>query len=191
VNEHIRDVARRFAEQGYIAIAPELFHRSAPAGFEVAYGDIQAVMPHMRAMRRETVSADLEASFRHLQTQATIWKERTAAVGFCLGGRTAITANTILPLYAAVSFYGGVSPALQDRAANLSGRMLFFWGLADKSINASQRALVADAVANAGKAFTSVEFSDADHGFFCDMRASYNPNAARQAWVLTLEFLKI
>lgn len=190
VNEHIRDVTRRFAAQGFVCVAPELFHRTVPAGFESGYGDIQAVMPHIKAMTVEGTTADLQTAFDFLQMQSDVKKDRVAAVGFCLGGRTAITANAVLPLYAAISFYGGISPVLQQRAANLHGPMLFFWGLLDQHLNATVRATVIEAVTTAGKTFVNVEFSDADHGFFCDARASYNPEAARQAWVLALEFLK-
>jgi carboxymethylenebutenolidase len=190
VNEHIRDVTRRFAREGYIAIAPELFHRTVPPGFEASYDDLPSVRPHMQAMTREGTVADLEASFTFLQQQPNVNRERIAAVGFCLGGRTALTANAHLPLYAAVSFYGGGSPALQDRPEKLSGKMLLFWGLLDKHLDATVRATVSEALAKAAKKFTWVEFSDADHGFFCDMRSAYNPEAARLAWTLTVEFLK-
>lgn len=189
VNEHIRDVTRRFADQGYIAVAPELFHRTAP-GIEIPYAKFDEVRPHMQAMTTEGVIADLNGAYKWLQEQPSIRKDRIAAVGFCLGGRTALTANAVLPLYAAVSFYGGVSPLLKDSAADLSGRMLLFWGLLDKHLGPDVRATVVNALTEAGKTFTNVEISDADHGFFCDARASYNASAARDAWALTLEFLR-
>ena len=100
-------------------------------------------------------------------------------------------ANSILPVTKAVSFYGGgIAPDLLDRAPNLHAPMLFFWGGLDKHITAEKRRAVADALTAAGKPFVHVEFSNADHGFFCDERAAYQPQAAREAWALMQEFLR-
>ena len=190
VNAHIRDVTQRFAREGYVAIAPELFHRTAP-GFEGNYNDIQAVMPHLRAVTPRTAEADLRVAFEWLTAQPEVKKDQVCSVGFCMGGRISYIANSFLPLKAAASFYGGgIAPDLLSRASQLHGPMLFFWGLLDKHIGTEQRRSVIDAVQNSGKIFVNVEFSDADHGFFCDERASYQPQAARQSWALLLEFLK-
>jgi carboxymethylenebutenolidase len=62
VNAHIRDVTERFARAGYVAIAPELFHRSAPAGFEGAYDNFPGVMPHMQAITEAGLEADAGAA---------------------------------------------------------------------------------------------------------------------------------
>ena len=67
--------------------------------------------------------------------------------------------------------------------------MLFFWGGLDHHIGEDQRRAVAKGVADANKPFIDVVFSYADHGFFCDARASYHPAAAAQSWALTLAFL--
>ena len=94
-------------------------------------------------------------------------------------------------LRAAISFYGGsIAPALLPRAANLHAPMLFFWGGLDKHIPQEQIRSVIDAVKAAGKPYINVEISDADHGFFCDARPSYNPVAAKEAWSLVTEFLE-
>jgi carboxymethylenebutenolidase len=69
--------------------------------------------------------------------------------------------------------------------------MLLFWGLLDQHIGVEAPRIVADALRQAGKVFANVEFSDADHGFFCDARPSYNAGASSQAWALTLEFLRV
>jgi carboxymethylenebutenolidase len=68
--------------------------------------------------------------------------------------------------------------------------MLLIWGGLDKHIKPEHRQAVADALQAQGKTYINVDFSNADHGFFCDERASYQPQAARQAWSLMLEFLK-
>src|SRR5580658_7897429 len=61
VNRHIRDLTERFAREGYVAIAPELFHRTAPPGFEASYTDYPAIAPHMQAVTPAGLEADTQA----------------------------------------------------------------------------------------------------------------------------------
>ena len=191
VNEHIRDVTRRFAAQGFVAIAPELFHRTAPRGFEGSYSDFAGVMPHMKAVTPEDAIADAQAAFDWLRVQTDVSPNDISSIGYCMGGRISFLANSALPLKAAISYYGGnIAPALLDRASMLHGPMLFFWGGMDKHIPPEQREQVIDALKQNGKKYVNVEISDADHAFFCDARPAYNARASQLAWALTLEFLK-
>jgi len=189
VNVHIRNVADRLAQEGYVAIAPEIFHRTAEPGFEGSYTDFAGVMPHMQSVTHKGAEMDLRAAHEWLKSKSYVDGSRIATIGFCMGGRLAFLANSSLPLCAAISFYGGNIPTLLDRVAGLHAPMLFFWGELDKHIGLDQRQQVLQAMKTSGKQYTNVEFSDADHGFFCDVRASYQPQAARLAWKLSLEFL--
>ena len=190
VNSHIRNVADRLAAQGYVAIAPELYHRTAP-GFEGNYKDFTSALPHARAVTVATAEADLRASFAWLRSQTNVDQSQIFSVGFCMGGKFSFLANSLLPLRAAVSFYGGgIAPELLDRAATLHAPMLLFWGGLDKHIKPEHRQAVTTALQAQGKTYVNVEFSNADHGFFCDERAAYQPQAARQSWALMLEFLR-
>jgi len=194
VNAHIRDVAERFAREGYHCLAPELFHRTAP-GFEGAYINFEAVMPHISALTEGGLEADARASYTWLAQNLGASGIPIACIGFCLGGRVSFLTNSILPIKAAVSFYGGgiapnpMTPGLLARTGNLHAPQLLFWGGLDKHIGPAQRRAVNEALSSAGKSYVNVEFSDANHGFFCDARASYHPGAAQQAWVLTNAFL--
>lgn len=191
VNSHIRDVANRLAKEGYVAIAPELFHRTAPGGFEGDYTNFPGVMPHTKALTIPGEEADVRAAHGWLQSQPDVDQSKLFSVGFCMGGRISILANTILPLQASVSFYGGnIVAELLDRLPQMHSRALFFWGGRDKHITVEHRQKVLDTLRANGKSYVNVEFSDADHGFFCDQRASYQPQAAKQAWTLMLEFLR-
>ncbi|WP_345948400.1 dienelactone hydrolase family protein [Mucilaginibacter sp. PAMB04274] len=189
VNGHIRKVTERFAQEGYIAIAPELFHRTAPEKFEGSYDNFPAVMPHMQALTPEGLTADLQAAYQWL-TQQPIDQDKIYSVGYCLGGRVSFLANAILPLKAGVSYYGGGVDQLADKAPDLHGRHLFFWGGKDQHIKPENIQNIIQAVENAGKDYVNVKFSYADHGFNCDERASYNEAASKEAWALTLAFLK-
>lgn len=191
VNAHIRDVTERVAREGYVAIAPELFHRTAP-GFEGSYTDFQSVMPHMQAMKEESAIQDIRAAYDWLKADTQVAPDRIASMGFCMGGRMSFLACSSVQLRAAISFYGGgIAPAYLPRAANVSAPILFFWGGLDKHIPQEQSRTLVDELKRLGKTYVNVEISDADHGFFCDARVSYNPVAATLAWTLSLKFLDV
>lgn len=194
VNAHIRDVTERFARAGYTAIAPALFHRTDP-NFEGSYTDFAAAMPHMQALTDEGQSADIHAAYEWLTGEGGA--SAVGSIGYCMGGRTSFLADALLPLAASVSYYGGGIapsgrpnfPSLLAQAQDLHGPLLLVWGGLDAHLGPEQREAVEGALKLAGKSYAQITFSDADHGFFCDARASYNPRASRQAWALTLEFL--
>ncbi|HVA66946.1 MAG TPA: dienelactone hydrolase family protein [Elusimicrobiota bacterium] len=199
VNHYIRGMAERLAQEGFFTLAPEIFHRTAP-GFEGSYSDFNAVMPHVRAVTETSLEDDVKAGYEYLSKNALVASGHVGAIGFCMGGRASFLAASSCPLRATVSFYGsGIAPVktamisnpgLLDRAPQVSGPLLFFWGGQDKHITRDHHRQVADALGQAGKKFASVEFSYADHGFFCDERASYNQEASKLAWPLALNFLK-
>jgi carboxymethylenebutenolidase len=191
VNAHIRSVCERLTKEGYLAIAPELFHRSAGPDFEGSYDDFPAVMPHIQAVTVDGVSFDLEAAYQWLIEQPTVKKDKIASIGFCLGGRISFLANAILHLSASISFYGTNIPSLlEQHVRDLHAPHLFFWGGQDNHIAKEQIDQVTAALDHVHKPFESHVFADADHAFFNDMRPNYNPEAAKEAWKMSLEFLK-
>src|ERR1051326_701952 len=135
VNPHIRDVPERFAREGFLAVAPEMFHRTAP-GFETGYDDFSVVRPHMDALTVTGMSADLQAAHRWLISEGEVDPARVAAVGYCMGGSVAFLANLVLPLAASVCYYGGriAQWGLLPRAAEAHGPQLMCWGGRDKGI---------------------------------------------------------
>jgi carboxymethylenebutenolidase len=183
-------VADRFAAQGYVVIAPEIFHRTAPPYFEGAYGDFASVIPHYNAMTVENMEADLKASYHWLRHHELVNPGNIFSIGYCLGGRVSFVANAVLPLKAAASYYGGNIKQVAHMASTVSGPHLFFWGGLDKHIGQDQIDAVTTAMDDAGKDYTNVKISYADHAFFCDERPSYNEKAAKEAWALTLAFLR-
>ncbi|MGA7930811.1 MAG: dienelactone hydrolase family protein [Candidatus Sulfotelmatobacter sp.] len=191
VNGYIRKVCDRFAAEGYVVIAPELYHRTAPPGFEGSYADFPSLAPHFQAVTTETAELDVRSAYEWLRSNVKVKAGEISSVGFCLGGRISFLANSVVALRAAVSFYGGgIAPGLLDRAAKLQAPSLLIWGGLDKRITAEHRRAVTEALTAQQKIYVNAEFSRADHGFFCDERAAYEPHSARQAWALTLEFLR-
>lgn len=191
VNGQLRGVADRYAELGFVAIAPDLFHR-IQAGFETDVLDMEVLMPFIRSMTTEGFALDTSAAYNWLTSDGGVAADKVAAVGFCMGGRAAYVANSEVPLAAAISYYASrIAPDLLDLAKKIHGPHLFFWGGRDKGILPEQRHAVADALREAGKKFVDVEFSDCDHVFFNEqVPERYNESAARQSWALGIAFLE-
>src|SRR5208337_1266983 len=81
VNGHIRNVTERFAREGYIAVAPELFHRTAP-GFEGTYTNFEVVMPHIMALTDQNLAADVRSAFEWLGADPGTQGQPIACIGF-------------------------------------------------------------------------------------------------------------
>jgi len=190
VNHHIKNVADRLAAEGYLAIAPELFHRSAPAGFEPPYGDFGVVMPHYQALTTEGMTDDIKATYDWLAAQSNVIKNRIGCIGFCMGGKVSFIANSAVPLAASVAYYGGGMHLVAGLAATLHAPQLMFWAGKDNHITPENVQTVVDAIRTAGKDYINVEISYAEHAFFCDERPSYHPQAALESWGMTKAFLK-
>jgi carboxymethylenebutenolidase len=190
VNAHIRDVAARLAREGYVVLAPDLFHRVAP-GYEAGYENIQDSIGLAMKYTATNSEADVRAACAKVASLDGVRADRIGAIGFCMGGRLAFVANAVAPLKAAVSYYGGgIGADKLHLTESLSGPMLFYWAGRDAYIPAEQRRAVTDALAKAEKPHIDVFFSQQDHGFFCDARSNYDAAAAAQSWELTRAFLK-
>jgi carboxymethylenebutenolidase len=190
VNGHMRNVADDFASRGYAVITPELFHRTAPKYWEGPYNNFQEVMPHYSALTNDGLTADLQACYNWLKSNDRVDAAKIYSIGYCLGGKVSFLANAVLPLAAGVSYYGGGTDQLADKAKDLNGRHLFFWGGLDKHIKQENIDTVLNALDEAGKEYVNVKISYADHAFSCDERPAYNKSAADEALALTLAFLK-
>jgi carboxymethylenebutenolidase len=193
VNDWLISVAERCAELGFVAVAPELYHRSGH-GSVLSYDATSAErLPFRTAVTAEGLALDIRAAYDWLASASGggVDAKRIAAVGFCMGGRTAFLANAHVPLAAAISFYGGNIPQWFELAPRQHGPLLMFWGEKDENISREQRRLVADTLNGAGAVHTQAVFSEAGHGFFRNVRAdAYEPRAAGQAWAMSVEFLR-
>ncbi len=192
VNHHIEDVTRRFAAEGYRAVAPHLFHRSGDP--KLGYDDIGQVMPHMGALSAQAIYDDLDATFAYLEG-AGFAPARTGIVGFCMGGTVTFYAALRYPLGAAVTFYGGGVAqgrfgfeAQTELGADLRTPWLGLYGDQDKGIPVDEVELLRTATAAAPVPTEIVRYPDADHGFHCDARDSYHASSAEDAWRRTLDW---
>lgn len=191
VNGYLREVARRFADLGLLAVAPELYHRSGDRSTAPYEAGIAAVSAFSKALTPAHIEDDVRATHAWLRRQPGIDANRIAAVGFCQGGRVAYMANAYVELAAAAAFYGGNTWNFLDLAARQHGPLVMFWGDRDASISRADREQVHDALNAAGARHTQVIFSRAGHGFFRHVSVeAYDRAASAQAWALVTELLR-
>ena len=193
VNDHIKDVADRFAAEGYRAVAPHLFHREGDP--VIAYEDMENAIAQVRKLTKQGLAEDLGIAYGHLREDG-FDDSRIAIVGFCMGGTVAFIEACERPLGAAVTFYGGGiaegrfgAPALLELAPTLKTPWLGCYGDQDRSIPVEQVEQLRAAVATASVDTELVRYPDAGHGFHCDVRSAYHEPSARDAWSRTLAWL--
>lgn len=199
VHEHIADVARRFAHQGYLAIAPELFVRQGDAQ---SYGEIAKLMAEVVSQVPDAqVMGDLDASVAWARAQGGD-TQRLGITGFCWGGRITWLYTAQNPgIKAGVAWYGrlvGTPSALTPRhplelADRLNGPVLGLYGGADTGIpldtvEAMKKALAAGSPAARQSQF--VVYPDTPHAFHADYRPSYRQAAAEDGWKRCLAWFK-
>jgi carboxymethylenebutenolidase len=191
LNEHIKNVTSRLAENGYVALAPNLYHRAG--GVSVGYDNLPQAIRLMNGLNDEQILADAAAAIDYLQQQPFVAADRIGMTGFCMGGRATFLVACHNPaIKAAVPFYGGgiaggEKPPL-DHAGKLEAPMLLLFGEKDAFIPLEQVRTIKQRLADLGKQAETVVYEGADHGFFCDERPSYHAAAAQDAWKRLTEF---
>ncbi|MBI4330003.1 MAG: dienelactone hydrolase family protein [Chloroflexi bacterium] len=184
--EHTRDVARRFANQGYVAVAIDLLSRVG--GREKFTTDTEATAA-LNTLTPDGVAEDLQSAVDYLKTRNYVKADRIGVIGYCWGGgSTLVAATRIKEIRASVPYYGP-NPRNIDDVANITGPVLGIYGEADQRINAGIPALEG-AMKKYNKSFEYKIYPAALHAFFNDTGGNYNPQAAAEAWTLTLAFLE-
>jgi carboxymethylenebutenolidase len=181
---HIQDVARRYARQGYVAIAPDLPSRSGMRSEE--FPDPTSLMAAYRQLRPEQNPLDLAASLDVLRGHPAVDESKLAATGYCVGGGVIWRLATIYPqLTAAAPFYGSNPPT--DDIPDIRAAVFGVYGANDERVNAGISAMTT-ALYRAGVRFKITVYPSSDHAFFDDGGNSYNPQTAAQAYVDTLNW---
>jgi len=186
-NDHIRDVARRFAKAGYVALAPDLLSRSGGTG---AFSSGETATKELYRLGDEMFTKDLSGAVNYLNGQNFVRANKIGVIGFCWGGGKALMFTTrSKDLAASVIYYGSNPPNLDD-VKNISAPVLGQYGGADERITAGVPQLEA-AMKKYGKSFEYKIYPGAPHGFNSDTTpTSYREDAAKEAWSRTLEFFK-
>lgn len=188
LHEHQRDLARRFAREGYVAYAPDLFAREGVAQMS----DFAKVREVVGKISDRQILQDLAATAEFGSRQPYARADRVGVTGFCFGGRIAwLFAATYRDLDAAVAWYGRIlSPQKDDLhpqdpldlAAQVVCPVLGLYGEADTGIPVADVRKMEAALKAADKTAEFVIYPGAPHAFFADYRPSYRPEPAKDAW---------
>ena len=196
VHEYIQDVCRRFAHEGYFAVAPELYAR---IGDPSKYTDPHEIYDKIILKAPDaTMLSDLDSTAAWAATHGGA-PVRLGVTGFCRGGRdTWLYAEHNPHLKAAVAWYGPVKGAVSeiqphtptDEAAALRCPLLGLYGGRDDSIKPADVEAAAQVARDAGHTVEIKLFPEAGHGFHADYRSSYNKDAAEQGWADALAWFR-
>lgn len=195
VNAHIRDVTERVAAEGYVALAPDYFHRTAP-GIELGYDDAGFArgMELLHALKADEMIRDARAAVDYLDQRPEVASGRIGAMGFCIGGHMAYLTACTTDVAAAASYYGGGIAAPQgpgggestlSRTPGIRGRVHCYFGGRDALIPPDQIEAIRKALDATGGGHEIFVYDEADHGFHCDQRSTYHAASAADAWAKT------
>lgn len=181
---HIKSVADRFAEAGYVALAPDLYD-----GKKTTSPDEAGRM--LMALNIEKTAQTLETVTHYLLNQDAVTVPKVGVVGFCMGGQLALLAATVSDGIGAVVDFYGIHPNVKPDFSQLSAPVLGLFGDQDESVNLEAIDALTMAIQNAGGSIETYIYPHAGHAFFNDTRPeAYNANAAHDAWQKTLSFLE-
>jgi len=196
LNGHIEDVTERVAAAGMRGLGLDIFHRSG--GGTAPYDNFEKVLPLFEGLTDDGLLADIDAAREHLHAAGHV-DRAIGIVGFCFGGRTTVLAAVRRPLGASVGFYGGgivtgrfpQFPPLVVEAGALQSPWLGLFGDADQGIPVEDVERLRSALdEETAVAHEIVRYPGADHGFHCDQRPAYHPDAAKDAWQRTLSWFR-
>jgi carboxymethylenebutenolidase len=190
VTEFTQEMTRRVAEAGYVAIAPELYHREG----EPKTPEQVANLKHLR--RDANVLNDINATINFLRGCANVNTAKLGIVGFCMGGRVAFLLAAAGPAFgAAVDFYGGGvysqwgdRPAPSELVANVSCPLQGHFGELDKNPPPDEMRKLDTELTRLGKEHDFFFYDDCPHGFNKKGWKGYRPDADAISWARSLEF---
>jgi carboxymethylenebutenolidase len=193
-DESTKEIARKFAANGYAALMPNLYHREAPGA---SPDDAAATARDLGGVPDDRLIGDVSGAMEHLKSLPTS-NGKVASIGYCSGGRQSFLSGCRLPLNAVIDCYGAFvavdrpdSPmkAVIGEADHLSGPLLGLFGAEDTFPSPEQNDMLAKALEAAGKEFTFRTYDGAGHAFFSVDRPSYRVEAATEGWKEIFTFL--
>lgn len=184
---HITDVVDRFASEGFVALAPDLYHG-------VATTEPSDAMRLMMGLAMDTAAQDIAGAADYLATRPEVTGEKMGVVGFCLGGSLALWAPTLSPrINAAVGFYPAVPwERMQPTWSNYQGKSaLIHCSEHDGTSLAPGIQQAVSAISAAGGEVQALDYPHTDHAFFnSDRPEVYSHEAAELAWSRSIEFFR-
>ncbi|WPF87606.1 dienelactone hydrolase family protein [Cyanobacterium aponinum AL20118] len=199
VNDHIQDITRRIANEGYIAIAPAIYQRQAP-NFTAGYTpeDVKIGREYKNQTKADELLSDIQATINFLYQLPRVKKTGVGAIGFCFGGHVTYLTAILPEIKATASFYGagianwcpGSNVPTIDRTKDIKGKIYCFFGEKDASIPPEQVTQIESELQKYQIPHQIFRYGEAEHGFMCDRRSSYHQESAQDAWEKALELFK-
>ena len=192
VNDHIKKVAERIAAEGYVAIAPDIFHRESER--VIPYSEMPKAIATLQRVVDAKAMADVGAAIAQLKSQNNVKSASIGVVGFCMGGRLTYlaAAHHAGDIKAAVPYYGGGipmgNPSPLSRTGEIKCPMYLFFGAKDQLIPMDQVGQINTELTTQKVPFQMKIYPEAGHGFNCDDRGSYHEASAKDAWEKTKSF---
>ena len=172
---HIKSIADRFAGEGFVALAPDLYH----GAFATEPDEARKLVMNMN---REQAIKDLTGAVARLKSMPEVAPKKLACIGFCMGGSlTLALAAASSDIAAAAPFYAGMQPPAQE-LAKIEAKMFCAFGADDAGIPLDNVRKFEDALASTKRDAVVKVYEGAPHSFFNDTRDSYRPDAANDAW---------
>ena len=185
LTEHIKDVTRRYAKSGFVALAVDLISRQGGTDKIADPAQIPNILG--QSADRELLVQDMISAVAFLKTQAKFAGPKAGVVGFCFGGGMVWLLATRSTDIVAANPYYGPPPDPIDTIQNIAGPVLAFYGGEDSRINQNIPAIEA-AMKQYGKSFTSKIYPGANHAFNNDTGQAYNEAASKDAYALSVDF---
>ncbi len=194
VNSHIQSITDRLPSQGYVGLAPAMFHRQGRMVMGL-HEEMDTAIANMGNSTDPNIIADVRSAVGYLQGQSFVQSDRIGIVGFCFGGRVAyLAACNVSDLKASVVYYGGrilqplgtEGPSPLEQTANINCPILGLFGEEDANPTPADVATIEAELARHSKSYEFHMYPGAGHGFQCDARSSYRREAAQDAWNKTI-----
>jgi carboxymethylenebutenolidase len=198
VNANIRSICEKFAKDGYLAAAPELFHRIGK-GIEVPYSNIPEIMKILGSLLTEELEEDMHVTLQYLKNLKDIRIGTIGSIGFCMGGFTSILGACKTRLDYAISCYGGgisharpgigFTPIIDD-FNEIHCPVFLLYGEKDPSIPLDQVDMIRGQLKRDQVEYEIKIYRGAGHAFLREGVAPYHPEAAAEAWKDIQSWLK-
>ena len=189
VNSHIQFLTDRFPAQGYVGLAPAMFHREGRMTMGL-HEEMDNAVARMQRCTDDGIIADVQAAVDYLKAQPFVQSDRIGIVGFCYGGRVSyLAACNVSDIKASVVYYGGRimgslgdGPSPFEQSSKITAPMLGLFGEEDQNPSPDDVAKIDAELTRLNKNHEFHVYPGCGHGFNCNARSSYRPESARDAW---------
>jgi len=183
LDAHIRDIVERFAREGFVALAPDLYHGS----FATEPDEARKLAMNMN---REQAVKDLLGAVRHVQSLPQVAPKRLGCIGFCMGGSLTLALAAATPdIAAGAPFYAGMQPG-REQIARIEAELFCAFGADDAGIPMDNVRAFEQNLRDTGRNAVVKVYDGAPHSFFNDTKPSYRAAAAHDAWERSLDLFR-